>query len=141
MIWKTDGHAWFHGLTDMPGLMDWWTCLILWTYRYHQIDGLTDIPDFTVWLTCLIWWTDGYAWFDGIMDMPNLMDWWTCCHFCCHCCCGCCSSRHCVIIVVAAIDYNLICILWLMDFFFSHFQHVLMSGTMLSKFANWIKVL
>ena len=57
LIWWTEGHAWFNGLTDIPDLMDWQTC---WFY------GLTDM---------LIWWTDGHAWFDGLRDKPNLMDW------------------------------------------------------------------
>ena len=154
LIGWTDGHSWFDEFTDMHDLIDWQTCLISWTDRHAWIDGPMDmpylmdlltcpnwwtdrlIPDFMVWLTCLIWWTDRYAWFDGMTEMPNLMDWWTTCHLCCHCHCCCCSSWHCVIIVVAGVDYNLICILWLMDFFVLSLSFVIMSGPMLLKFAN-----
>ena len=145
---------WYDEFTDMHDLIDWQTCLISWTDRHAWIDGPMDmpylmdlltcpnwwtdrlIPDFMVWLTCLIWWTDRYAWFDGMTEMPNLMDWWTCCHLCCHCHCCCSSSWHCVIIVVGGVDYNLICILWLMDCFVLSLSFVIMSGPMLLKFAN-----
>ena len=48
-------------MTDMPELMDWQTCLILWTNWLALFDGLRDMPDSMDWLTCLIWWTDRLA--------------------------------------------------------------------------------
>ena len=92
----------------MPNLMDLQTWLNWWT------DGHADFMD---WHACLICWTDGFAWFNGLMDMPDLIDWriyYPCCRYFCRCCSG-----RCVIVVAAAIDYNVICILWLMDFFLS----------------------
>ena len=125
LIWWTKRHAWFDGQTDIPDLMDRWTCLIWWTHSAwfdtdlvislkHSPERYIDAsfpPYMMDWRTSLIQWTDGHAWFDGLIDMPDLIDWRTYYPYCHHFrrCCG--YSGRCVVVVVAAIDYNLICIL------------------------------
>ena len=133
IIWWTDGHAWIDGQTDMPGFMDWQTHLNWWTNGHAGFDGLRDKPDWMDWKTgliwwkdmpymmdwriCLIWWTDGHVWFEGLMNHHCYRHF--CC--CCFCCCCCCFWRSVVAVVVIAIDYNRICILWLGDFLHSYF--------------------
>ena len=115
----------------MAELMDWRTC---WFY------GLTPMPYMMDWRTCLIQWTDGHAWFDGLIDMPDLIDWRTyhpCCrHFCCCCCC--CCSGHCVVVFVAAVDYNLICILWLGYFLHSYFYLKTIELWVFNKHSSYL---